>query len=139
MSLLDQFKTAVEAQDKDIQRFYADRRAAYARDYDDLKLQVHAKIELIGTAKLMRELLPQHEFHFKRSGSGYIGICCWHEDHRPSLSLKESEFLYICFACGAKGNALTFVREKLGQQKPLLYLARHLGLAVPQPRRKGRK
>lgn len=34
-----------------------------------------------------------------------LGLCPFHDDHNPSLSVNLSNGLYNCFACGAKGNA----------------------------------
>lgn len=38
-------------------------------------------------------------------------ICPFHDDNNPSLSIDANRGIYKCFACGAGGNAITFVRE----------------------------
>lgn len=44
-------------------------------------------------------------------GKNYFGICPFHEDHSPSLSVSEEKQIYRCFVCGAGGNVFTFLQE----------------------------
>ena len=44
-------------------------------------------------------------------GRNYIGVCPFHEDHSPSMSVSAEKQIYKCFACGATGNVFTFVAE----------------------------
>lgn len=43
-----------------------------------------------------------------------IGLCCFHADTNPSLSVNIETGLYRCFACGAKGDVFTFHQEATG-------------------------
>ena len=43
-------------------------------------------------------------------GDQYTGLCPFHDDHKPSLSVDGREGLFKCFACGASGDAFTFYR-----------------------------
>ena len=36
------------------------------------------------------------------------GLCPFHDDHNPSLSVNLEDGLYNCFACGASGDAISF-------------------------------
>ncbi len=47
----------------------------------------------------------------KRSGSGYTGLCPFHQEKTPSFSVSPSRNAYHCFGCGAGGNAFRFVQE----------------------------
>ncbi|MCE9519532.1 MAG: DNA primase [Verrucomicrobia bacterium] len=47
----------------------------------------------------------------KRSGSGYSGLCPFHQEKTPSFSVSPSRNSYHCFGCGAGGNAFRFVME----------------------------
>jgi|GEM_PF-6216573 len=38
----------------------------------------------------------------------YIAICPFHDDHRPSLSLKSTDGCFYCFACGVSGTYWDF-------------------------------
>lgn len=44
-------------------------------------------------------------------GKNYFGVCPFHEDHSPSMSVSEEKGIYKCFSCGAAGNVFTFVKE----------------------------
>lgn len=43
-----------------------------------------------------------------------VGLCPFHDDHNPSLSVNLSNGLYNCFACGAKGDVFTFYEKLKG-------------------------
>jgi DNA primase len=47
----------------------------------------------------------------KRSGSGYSGLCPFHQEKTPSFHVSPSRNSYHCFGCGAGGNAFRFVME----------------------------
>ena len=46
-----------------------------------------------------------------KKGSTYVAICPFHADKNPSLQISRNKQIYKCFACGAGGNAFTFVSE----------------------------
>jgi len=48
----------------------------------------------------------------RRVGRRFQGLCPFHSEKSPSFSVNGEEGLYYCFGCGAKGDAITFVREK---------------------------
>ena len=43
--------------------------------------------------------------------SEVMGICPFHNDHHPSLSVNLDKGLFNCFACDAKGDAFTFYQK----------------------------
>jgi DNA primase len=47
----------------------------------------------------------------RKSGPRYVARCPFHEERTPSFSVNAVEGFYYCFGCGAKGDAITFVRE----------------------------
>lgn len=47
----------------------------------------------------------------KRVGRRWQGLCPFHQEKSPSFSVNGEQGLYYCFGCGAKGDAITFVRE----------------------------
>src|SRR5437868_5390689 len=47
----------------------------------------------------------------KKVGQRWIGLCPFHAEKTPSVSINASEGLYYCFGCQAKGDVITFVRE----------------------------
>jgi len=47
----------------------------------------------------------------KRVGRRWQGLCPFHTEKSPSFSVNQEDGFYYCFGCGAKGDAITFVRE----------------------------
>ena len=47
----------------------------------------------------------------RKTGARYTGRCPFHEERTPSFSVNAVDKLYYCFGCGAKGDAITFVRD----------------------------
>ncbi|HBS03302.1 MAG TPA: DNA primase [Firmicutes bacterium] len=44
-----------------------------------------------------------------QKGRSYLAICPFHDDKNPSLNISKEKQIYKCFACGAGGNAISFV------------------------------
>ena len=42
----------------------------------------------------------------QRKGSNYVGVCPFHNDHSPSMSVNQPRQMYRCFSCGAGGDVL---------------------------------
>ena len=49
--------------------------------------------------------------NLEKKGKNYFGICPFHDDHTPSMSVSEEKQIYTCFVCGASGNVFTFIRD----------------------------
>lgn len=47
----------------------------------------------------------------KRSGSSLVGLCPFHPDSKPSMTVTDSKGLFKCFACGAGGDHIRFVMD----------------------------
>jgi DNA primase len=47
----------------------------------------------------------------KRTGRRWVGLCPFHNEKSGSFSVNAEQKLYYCFGCGAKGDAISFVRE----------------------------
>ena len=39
-------------------------------------------------------------------GKNYFGVCPFHDDHSPSLSVSKEKQIYTCFVCHESGNVL---------------------------------
>lgn len=46
-----------------------------------------------------------------KRGTNLEAICPFHSDTKPSLKVNDAKGMYKCFACGAGGDAIKFVRE----------------------------
>ena len=47
----------------------------------------------------------------KRQGREFVGLCPFHEDTSPSMTVVPAKQLYYCFSCGAGGNSVKFLME----------------------------
>ena len=70
----------------------------------------------------------------KRSGANYWGLCPFHNDKKPSMSVSPSKGIYKCFSCGAGGDALNFlVKIQNREYKDVIFeLADKYGLELPK-------
>ena len=73
-------------------------------ELDDLKRNVDL-VALIRSRGI--ELRPQGQ-------GNLVGLCPFHDDHKPSLRVTGGKGLFRCPACGATGNAIQFVARKEG-------------------------
>lgn len=44
-------------------------------------------------------------------GKNYFGVCPFHNDNNPSMSVSKEKQIYKCFSCGECGNVFTFVQK----------------------------
>lgn len=44
-------------------------------------------------------------------GKNYFGLCPFHDDHNPSMSVSSEKQIYTCFQCGKTGNVFNFVMD----------------------------
>lgn len=70
----------------------------------------------------------------RRAGKNWLGLCPFHEDRKPSLTVEPIKGIYKCFACGKGGNVFTFLAEINGWTFPeaVRYLAGQLGIEIPE-------
>jgi DNA primase len=70
----------------------------------------------------------------KTGVSRFTGLCPFHSDKRPSLSVHQAHQFYICFACGAKGDVFKFLMELEGLTfyEALKTLAEQHGIPLPK-------
>lgn len=70
----------------------------------------------------------------KRTGSGYTGLCPFHNEKTPSFHVNPARQMYKCFGCGVGGNVLTFVMEyeNLTFPEAMEMLAEEAGIDLPK-------
>ncbi len=70
----------------------------------------------------------------KRSGSGYVGLCPFHNEKTPSFSVSGDKQFFHCFGCGEGGNVITFImkEENLPFIEAVKLLADMYGMTVPE-------
>ena len=55
----------------------------------------------------------------KRAGANYKGLCPFHDDKSPSMSVSPSKGIFKCFSCGEGGNIFQFIMQHEGLSYPL--------------------
>ena len=67
-----------------------------------------------------------------KTGKNYIGVCPFHDDHSPSMSVSPEKQIYTCFSCGASGNVFTFVSdfEKISFTEAVRLLGEKVGISI---------
>jgi len=70
----------------------------------------------------------------KRSGKGYLGLCPFHPDKKPSMNVNPELGIFKCFSCGKGGNVFHFVMSKQGLSFPeaIRMLADRAGIPLPE-------
>lgn len=69
------------------------------------KKEVLARLDF---SAFYKERIPSLRISGQREA---LGLCPFHDDHHPSLSVNLETGLYRCFSCGAKGDVFTFIQE----------------------------
>lgn len=70
----------------------------------------------------------------KKSGSGYVGLCPFHNEKTPSFSVSGEKQFFHCFGCGEGGNVIGFImkEENLPFLDAVKLLADMYGMTVPE-------
>ena len=80
-------------------------------------------------------LVIQQFLPLKRSGTNrYVGVCPFHDDHSPSMTVNPTLGIYKCFACGAGGDVFKFVmeHEKIDFNGAVEWVANFVGFDLPK-------
>ncbi|MDG2385530.1 MAG: DNA primase [Pirellulaceae bacterium] len=99
---------------------------------EDLKERVRQSVDICELVGEQIELI--------RQGQGFVGLCPWHNDSRPSLQVNPERQTWKCWVCDVGGDAFSFVmqREGVGFREALAMLAERAGISLqasnhPQP------
>ncbi|MEX2173114.1 MAG: DNA primase [Pirellulaceae bacterium] len=99
--------------------------------YSDAKEQVRQAtdiVDLVGRSVALR-----------RQGRQFVGLCPWHPDRKPSLTVNPDRQTWKCWVCDIGGDAYSFVMKQEGCdfREALTMLAERAGIELSnQPRRK---
>jgi DNA primase len=96
----------------------------------------YAAINRVQQANDIVDVIGEH-VSLKKKGRELIGLCPFHEDHRPSMNVNPVKQIFKCFACGAGGDVLKFIqmREGLTFPQAIERLAERAGIALKPVRR----
>ncbi len=67
-----------------------------------------------------------------RKGKDFVGLCPFHPDHKPSLSVSPSKRIFKCWSCGVGGDVIRFVqhRDRVDFHGALSILAKRAGIEL---------
>ena len=97
-----------------------------ALSFEDAVSQIKDRLDII-------DIISQSVV-LKKSGANYWGLCPFHNDKKPSLCVSPSKGIYKCFACGAGGDALTFLLKTQNRnfKELVAELAEKYGIELPK-------
>ncbi len=66
----------------------------------------------------------------QRKGKEFVGLCPFHNDRKPSMSINPVKRIFKCFACGAGGDVIRFIQmhRNLEFREALAFLADKAGI-----------
>lgn len=69
----------------------------------------------------------------QKKGSGYMGLCPFHNEKSPSFSVSESKQMFHCFGCGEGGDVFSFLMkyDNLTFSEAIKQLAQRGGVQLP--------
>ena len=93
---------------------------------DDLKEQIREAVDIVDLVGSYMAL--------RRAGKGFVGLCPWHDDSRPSLQVNPERQTYRCWVCDVGGDVFNFVMrmERLEFREALEQLADRAGISLPR-------
>jgi DNA primase len=71
------------------------------------KEEIERRIDIV-------RLFESFGVQLKKKGKSYVGLCPWHDDRNPSLSVDADKKVYHCFGCGESGNMYALVKKMKG-------------------------
>jgi DNA primase len=77
------------------------------------------------------DVIAEH-VSLKKKGREMLGLCPFHDDHRPSLYVNPEKQIFKCFACSAGGDVFKFLqmRENLTFPQAVERLAERAGIRL---------
>jgi len=70
----------------------------------------------------------------KRSGSGFTGLCPYHNEKSPSFHVTPRLGIFKCFGCGESGDVFKFIMDQdgIGFTEAIKQLADRYGVFIPE-------
>ena len=91
----------------------------------------HGIINRVQQANDIVDVISEH-INLTRKGREMVGLCPFHEDHKPSMYVNPDKQIFKCFACSAGGDVIKFVqmREGLSFMRAVERLAARAGIKI---------
>lgn len=92
--------------------------------------------ERVRDASDIVRLVGEH-VSLKPKGREFVGLCPFHDDHKPSMYVVPAKQIFHCFVCGAGGDVFSFVQRfhKMEFREALEYLAERANIELAHPAR----
>ena len=89
---------------------------------NDLANTIRSKVDIVD---IIGERIP-----LVAKGKNFFGVCPFHDDTNPSMSVSREKQIYTCFSCHATGNVYTFLMnyEHMDFKQTLKYLGDRVGI-----------
>ena len=71
--------------------------------HESLIQEIRSKADIV---QIIQNYLP-----LIKKGKNFVGVCPFHDDHDPSMSVSQDKQIFKCFVCGAGGNVFNFVKD----------------------------
>jgi len=86
-------------------------------------------IDATDIVEVVNEVVP-----LKKKGTSYFGLCPFHDDKNPSMSVSGEKKIFNCFSCGTKGNVIYFVAKynNISIEQATLLLAKRAGIKIEE-------
>lgn len=100
-----------------------------------MKLE-HSQISRIQQANDIVDIISEH-VKLTRKGREMVGLCPFHDDHKPSMNVNPDKQIFKCFSCSAGGDVIKFVqmREGLTFMRAVERLAERAGIKLAPVKR----
>lgn len=85
-------------------------------------------------ARLPISSVVKEAVKLRSQGTGFLGLCPFHNEKTPSFSVRDAEGRFKCFGCGTGGDVFEFVMKTrgIGFKETLLELAQRANVALPK-------
>ena len=78
--------------------------------YDVMQQLTQEKINEIRNSVNIVDIISSY-VSLTPKGKNYFGICPFHDDNNPSMSVSADKQIYKCFSCGATGTVFKFLMD----------------------------
>ena len=101
------------------------------REFDNMPLISPEEINRIKDSNDIVDTISKY-IPLVPKGKNFFGVCPFHEDHSPSMSVSKEKQIYTCFSCGATGNVIKFIEdyENVSFMEALKILADRAGIIL---------
>jgi len=93
---------------------------------DNIKEEIRSRCDIVD---VISEYIP-----LKQQGKGFIGLCPFHDDTKPSLNVSRNLQIFKCYSCNAAGDVFTFLMkyQKMTYPEAVKTLATRCGVALSE-------